>query len=346
VRRLRSLLADLGVAAGLRVREAVDKVPPEQRSRRVRSQLKPAPEVSAYVDVVGEDALLESITTFSQRHQVHFRVVQCFSEGQYISIGDAGELHIWCFLDAIDGTIKLAGVGNEPTAVRMVNDGSWGVGLAFTDPTSSSLESLTLTDIAVSCIVDGNPPSTKVFPSSVVAIKEQQSWTTFDYSDHQKARLYTSSSNDLSQTAVCYDAFQAFDRSTSCPELEKLAGALYSQLIDGHRGGAFDVWRTYGNLSSLIRNMLGYRPPTGAWMEPQGGAFIVLNENLPNLIPSVPIVLGAGGCAVTFDGELLALRPLSSGRTCAVYAANNHLLAAFVRLLKPLRTNTVDNPCS
>jgi cytochrome oxidase Cu insertion factor (SCO1/SenC/PrrC family) len=80
--------------------------------------------------------------------------------------------------------------------------------------------------------------------------------------------------------------------------------ALYARLLDRHAGGAFDVWRQYGNLSALLRLLLGWR---GArpWIESQGGAFVVVNENLANLVPAVPLVLGAGGCAVDFAGRPL-----------------------------------------
>jgi hypothetical protein len=58
------------------------------------------------------------------------------------------------------------------------------------------------------------------------------------------------------------------------------------------------------------------------WIESQGGGFFVINENVPNLIPSVPLVLGAGGVSVDFTGRPLAERPLAAGRTSVLHAAN------------------------
>ena len=52
---------------------------------------------------------------------------------------------------------------------------------------------------------------------------------------------------------------QAFDRKSQKPGDEALACALYAELMDRNGGGAFDVLRTYGNLSALQRNMLGWR---------------------------------------------------------------------------------------
>jgi hypothetical protein len=36
--------------------------------------------------------------------------------------------HIWVALDAVDGTLKLCGLGNEPGRARVVNDGTWAIG--------------------------------------------------------------------------------------------------------------------------------------------------------------------------------------------------------------------------
>jgi hypothetical protein len=47
-----------------------------------------------------------------------------------------------------------------------------------------------------------------------------------------------------------------------------------------------------------------------------------VNENVPNLIPSVPLVAGAGGVSVDFAGQPLAARPLGAGRTSVLHAAN------------------------
>ena len=50
--------------------------------------------------------------------------------------------------------------------------------------------------------------------------------------------------------------------------------------------------------------------------------FVVVNENLANLIPAVPIVIGAGGVSVDFDGRSIADRMLRDGRCSVLHAAN------------------------
>jgi hypothetical protein len=70
------------------------------------------------------------------------------------------------------------------------------------------------------------------------------------------------------------------------------------------------------------------------WLEPQCGAFVVVNENLANLIPAVPLVLGAGGAATDLLGAPLAGRRLAEGRTSVVYAGNAELHDALLRLAR------------
>jgi len=67
--------------------------------------------------------------------------------------------------------------------------------------------------------------------------------------------------------------------------------------------------------------MLGWREDP-VWLESQGGAFLVINENLPNLVPSVPVIRGAGGFSVDFEGRSLLDRRLVEGRTSVLHAAN------------------------
>ncbi len=67
--------------------------------------------------------------------------------------------------------------------------------------------------------------------------------------------------------------------------------------------------------------LLGWRDAP-VWVESQGAAYLVVNENLANLIPAVPLVAGAGGVSVDFDGRPLLERRLAAGRTSVVHAAN------------------------
>jgi fructose-1,6-bisphosphatase/inositol monophosphatase family enzyme len=82
--------------------------------------------------------------------------------------------------------------------------------------------------------------------------------------------------------------------------------------------------------------MLGWREPP-VWLESQGAAFIVINENMFNLIPAVPIILGAGGCCVDFDGRPLRERKIVEGRTSVAYAANELLCEKVLGLIGTAR---------
>jgi hypothetical protein len=77
-------------------------------------------------------------------------------------------------------------------------------------------------------------------------------------------RLYTSSSPELPQCMAYMDTFQAYDRRTAAAGDPALAAALHAALCDRNNGGAFDVLRTYGNLSALCSTMLGWRGSVGA----------------------------------------------------------------------------------
>src|SRR6185369_13746280 len=117
---------------------------------------------------------------------------------------------------------------------------------------------------------------------------------------------------------------------------ERVGVELYRLLTDRHGGGAFDVLRQYANLSALGRILFGWREPP-VWIESQGGAYVVVNENVPNLIPAVPLVAGAGGVSVDFEGEALRARPLTDGRTSVIHAANAGLAMCLVALVRRAR---------
>lgn len=144
--------------------------------------------------------------------------------------------------------------------------------------------------------------------------------------------------------------WQAFDRSTQQPGDEALAASLYALLINRHEGGAFDVLRSYGNLAALQRTMLGWQrgaigqepasepaavasQPSPVWLESQAAGMVVVNENHANLIPAVPIILGAGGVATDFEGRALGDRQLAEGRCNVLFAANQSLHAQLLAVV-------------
>ncbi|MGH7785505.1 MAG: hypothetical protein ACRERC_01490, partial [Candidatus Binatia bacterium] len=270
------------------------------------------------------------------------------ARGLLLPLGTAsGPEVIFAQLDAVDGTIKVGGLGNDPggAAVRVANDGNWGVTFAFTAPTRLAVEALAYRDFAVAVVVDGNPPQHRAAPREVVVLPDAQGdAVALDVGDlpavtaalRRAPRVYTSTAEGLDQTLVYLDGFQAHDRETRQPGDEALATALYDRLLARHDGGAFDITRSYGNLSAILRVMLGWRgaPP---WHESQGGGFVVINENLPNLIPSVPIVAAAGGTSIDLDGRPLLTRRLSEGRTSVVHAANPALRRQLLTLVAAAR---------
>ena len=323
------------LVAGRAIRDAVHAMPPAERGRKGPAALKPGEQIVMAVDATAEAVGLAHLERLSAAVGYPVAVIADAGRGALVTVGAErdGE-RIYAMLDAVDGTIKVGGLGNPPdgSVVRLANDGGWGVGFACTAPTRATFGELTLADFRVGVVVDGNPPRVRVHPDEVVALPDDGEPAAFDMSDRpavraalrRASRLYTSTQTTLAQTVVYLDGFQAFDRLSHRPGDEALIGWLYRRLINRHEGGAFDVWRQYGNLSALIRLLLGWRGER-PWIESQGGGFVVVNENLANLLPAVPLILGAGGCAVDFEGRPLAARRLADGRTSILLAANEVL---------------------
>lgn len=337
------------LTAGRAIRDAVHAMPPAERGRPAPAALKPGGQLVLAVDGAAEAVGVAHLERLSAAIDCPLTLIADAASGALLPIGaPRGARRVYAMLDAVDGTIKIGGLGNPPdgSAVRLANDGGWGVAFACTAPTERSLDELTLGDFVVAAVVDGNPPRVPVYPHEVVALPDRDGLATFDLSDRPAdaaalvaaPRAFTSTQTELGQAIVYLDGFQAFDRQTRLAGDEQLAVALYRRLINRHAGGAFDVWRQYGNLSALLRMMLGWR---GArpWIESQGAAFVVVNENLANLIPAVPLVRGAGGCAVDFDGRPLAERRLLAGRASVVHAANPAMRDRLLAIVRAARAD-------
>ena len=69
----------------------------------------------------------------------------------------------------------------------------------------------------------------------------------------------------------------------------------------------------------------------------------MVNENVPNLIPSVTLVAGAGGVSVDFSGNPLLARPLAAGRTSVVHAANDPPRARALEIVGNARSRAGDD---
>jgi hypothetical protein len=343
-----SACAVAAIRAGREIREAIQAMPPVQRATRAASPLKPqVGELARFVDHVGDSVGIEHLERLSRDIGHRIELIVDARSGDVRSLGRATQREVvFAYMDAVDGTIKVGGLGNdmENNRFRAANDGGWAMAIAFTAPTTATLEDLFVGDFTTAALVDGNPSRYATYPQEVITLPHAAQLTSFDVTDETAwtpgaawgKPTYTSTNTDLSQCMVYLDSFQAFDRETRLAGEEELAVELYRAFINRHDGGAFDVLRQYANLSALQRVMLGWREPP-VWIESQGGAFIAINENMFNLIPAVPIILGAGGRCVDFDGRPLRERKVLEGRTSIVHAANESLCGETLRLIRRAR---------
>jgi len=320
--------------AGRRIRETVHGMHPLERGRASTSILKPTAGYGARrVDAAAEDVGIVHLERLSRDIGLPIDLLVDPRNGTAHRIGRGGPPVVWACMDAIDGTVKVAGLG-EPSSsrVRVANDGGWAAAFAFTAPTDKRLEDLVIADFTVAIVVDGNPTTYRSYPQDLVARPGKRGLETVEVTDGVERRVFTGSSTTLGQSFVFLDVFQAYDHATRREGDEALGVALYRLLTDRHGGGAFDVLRQYANLSALPRVLLGWREAP-VWIESQGAAYLVVNENLANLIPAVPLVAGAGGISVDFAGRPLGLRRLVDGRTSIVHAANEPICRQVLALI-------------
>jgi hypothetical protein len=334
--------------AGRRIRSVVQAMPLAERTEKVDAVLKPGAALTLQVDRVAEDV---GVACFEQLaleidHRIH--LIADPLTGQIIKLGRSSRREVvFAHLDAVDGTIKVGGLGNDLASgkVRLANDGNWGVAAAFTAPTDRTLDALRFGDFVAAAVVDGNPLRYRAHPEEVVAVPDDGGIVAYDLGGaaavaaalRRAPRVYTSTTTTLAQSIVYLDGLQAFDLDTRLPGDDIIAAELYRLLINRHEGGAFDITRQYGNLSALLHALLGWRGER-PWMESQGAGFVVVNENLPNLIPAMPIVAGAGGLSVDFDGRPMRERRLVDGRCSVVHAANPAMRDALLRLVAAARS--------
>ena len=337
------LCALRAIEAARHIRAVVQRMPLGERGRTVDAALKPGAAITLQVDRTAEEIAIAAFERLADEVGYRLHLIVDPSRAQVIELGRSPQRQvIFAYLDAIDGTIKVGGLCNDVAAgkIRVASDGNWGVAAAFTEPTDRSLEQLRFADFAGAAVLDGNPLRYRAHPEEVVAVPMDGTLASYDFSEapavtaalRRAPRLYTSTNEQLQRGIVFFDAFQAFDVETRQAGDDRLAVELYRRLLNRHAGGAFDVVRHYGNLSALLHSLLGWRgePP---WMESQGAAFVVVNENLANLLPALPIVGGAGGVSMDFEGRPLAERRLTAGRTSIVYAANAALCRRLLALI-------------
>lgn len=336
--------AESALVAGRAIRALVHAMPPAERAVPRIPLLKPHGGYGArHVDAAAEEVGLSHLERLAADLGCALALLIDIPTGAVHRVG-RGSHTVWVSMDAIDGTVKVAGLGtNLPDRIRLANDGGWAAGFAFTVPTTRSLTDLTFGDFVAAAVVDGNPPRYPAYPQDVVTLPDGDALVTWEATDTVWRRIHTTTSEELGQLWAYLDVFQAHDRDTRRDGDDALGVELYRLLADRHEGGAFDVLRQYANLSALSRVLFGWREPP-VWVESQGGAFLVVNENVPNLIPSVPLVLGAGGVSTDFDGRPLATRPLAAGRTSVLHAANPAVARRVLEVIATARTRVGGTP--
>ncbi len=155
------LLADAALKVTSACRLAVSSLTLEQRAfGRAPSVLKPGGGDAAMPDVSGEIAAFAILENLSrQLRGCEIRVIvddasfhSLRSDGDELSASWPRNLHVWCYLDPVDGTVKVAGLNNEGGRMRLGNDGGWGSGVAFTLPTEMEQKQLRLGDFQVRSI--------------------------------------------------------------------------------------------------------------------------------------------------------------------------------------------------
>lgn len=323
---------------------AVRALPEDQMAGKGASLLKPD-SMAANADIVGEEAAFEVMQALAGSEIREFRVIVDPKTGSYHSIGSTSDgSYVWAYLDAVDGTLKVSGLGNEVSRLRIVNDGSFASAIAFTPPGNRSFDELTVDDFVIAAICDSGMGRdfAGLHPRGCLAILEGGVYQTRSFYSDAKPSIarpaHTSTCTNLQQSFICYDAFQAFDRTTAKPGDEELASKIFALAINRNEGGAFDLLRSYGSLSAILRNMISDHPrDDNPWIEPQCTGFLCVNENLPNLIPVVPILLGCGAVCTDFEGNDLRSRLLIQGRANVFYAANSSIHEALVSIVKKAR---------
>jgi len=94
---------------------------PSQQPQQPQGSSGSAQTEQGFKDCNQQQSLNGAQQQLQQPHQQEFH-----SSGQQQQ--QQQQQHIWVALDAVDGTLKLCGLGNEPGRARVVNDGTWAIG--------------------------------------------------------------------------------------------------------------------------------------------------------------------------------------------------------------------------
>ena len=337
--KLKHELARTGLDIGFAIREKINSIPRYQRGDLTTSVLKPYYGANAKLaDAEGEKVGFELLKKLSEKTDKKVKVVIDPSKDAILEIGNQSDSKsIYAYLDAVDGTMKVAGLFSEPEKriYRVGNNGVWSTGIAFTMPTQKDLSELSFGDFEISAIVDGNPTSYRSYPTNAFVRPNNEIMKVFE-KDEQSGNCYelhTSSQTDLSKGTVLFDSFQAFDRKSAKPGSEELASKVFSRLMNRNSGGAFDIVRMYSNMGEVLRQCLE-RSESDHRYEPQSVGSLTINENLPNLMPVRPVIENAGGYAVDFEGNPIREKKLKTGRQNVIIAANPGIKESLLKIVK------------
>lgn len=133
-----------GLAIGRAIRDTVHAMPIGERGRADTAALKPGGVRTQHVDRVAEEVGIAALEQLAGELGHRVVLIADVAAAALLPLGSAAAAEvIFAHLDAVDGTIKVGGLGSDLAAgrARVANDGSWGVAMAFSAPTRKSLAS-------------------------------------------------------------------------------------------------------------------------------------------------------------------------------------------------------------
>ena len=229
--------ADAALTAGREIRTLVHAMDPRERAVVRTPLLKPHGGYGArHVDAAAEQMGLAHLERLSREVDAAIEVLVDPAVGSTHRIG-RGTRAIFVSMDAIDGTVKVAGLGARlDDRVRLANDGGWAAGFAFTAPTERRLADLSFGDFTVAIVIDGNPTRFRTYPQDLVALPGAAGVATWEATETPWRRVFTTTSTDLGQLWSYLDVFQAYDLDTRRDGDERVGVELYRLLTDRHGG--------------------------------------------------------------------------------------------------------------